>query len=81
MHEKDRVLIESIQKFFGGIGYISKLNKTSASLAFCVSTTKAIVGVIIPHYYKYYLITKKYSDYLLFKQMVLLMLSKEHNTI
>lgn len=59
MHEKDRVLIELIQKFYGGIGYISKLNKTSASLAFCVSTTKAIVGVIIPHFYKYYLITKK----------------------
>jgi hypothetical protein len=29
MHEKDRVLIQSIQEFLGGIGYISKLNNTS----------------------------------------------------
>jgi hypothetical protein len=26
MHEKDRALIQSIQDFFGGIGYISKTN-------------------------------------------------------
>jgi NADH:ubiquinone oxidoreductase subunit K len=83
MHEKDRVLIESIQEFFGGIGYISKLNNTSAqaSVEFRVSTIKDIVGVILPHFDKYPLITKKYSDYLLFKQIVLLMLNKEHNTL
>jgi hypothetical protein len=83
MHEKDRVLIESIQEFFGGIGYISKLNNTSAqaSVEFRISTIKDIVGVILPHFDKYPLITKKYSDYLLFKQIVLLMLNKEHNTL
>jgi hypothetical protein len=30
MHEKDKILIQSIQDFFGGIGYVSKLNNTSA---------------------------------------------------
>lgn len=29
MHEKDRALIQSIQYFFGGIGYVSKPNNTS----------------------------------------------------
>jgi len=41
MHEKDRVLIELVQKkFFFGIGYLSKLNDTSAqaSVEFRVST-------------------------------------------
>ena len=82
MHEKDRALIESIQKFFGGIGYVSKLNNTSAqaSVEFRVSTLKDIVGVIIPHFDNYPLITQKHSDYLLFKEIVLLMLNKEHNT-
>lgn len=39
MHEKDKVLIQSIQEFFGGIGYVSKLNNTSA-VEFRVSTLK-----------------------------------------
>lgn len=69
MYEKDRALIELIQKFFCGIGYVSKLNNTSAqaSVEFRVSTLKDIVGVIIPHFDNYLLITQKYSDYLLFK--------------
>jgi hypothetical protein len=83
MHEKDRVLIDSIKEYFGGIGYVSKLNNTyaQASVEFRVSTTKDIVGVILPHFDKYPLITKKHSDYILFKQIVLLMLNKEHNTL
>jgi len=80
MHEKDRVLIQSIQEFFGGIGYVSKLNNTSA-VEFRVSTLKDLVGVILPHFDNYPLITKKHSDYLLFKEIVLLMLNKEHNTL
>lgn len=80
MHEKDRVLIQSIQEFFGGIGYVSKLNNSSA-VEFRVSTLKDLVDVILPHFDNYPLITKKHSDYLLFKQIVLLMLNKEHNTI
>jgi hypothetical protein len=42
MHEKDRVLIQSIQEFFSGIGYLSKLNNTS-TVEFRVSTLKDIV--------------------------------------
>jgi hypothetical protein len=79
MHEKDRVLIQSIQEFFGGIGYVSKLNNTS-SVEFRVSTLKDLVDVILPHFDNYPL-TKKHSDYLLFKEIVLLMLNKEHNTL
>ncbi|AKQ53295.1 laglidadg endonuclease (mitochondrion) [Sclerotinia sclerotiorum 1980 UF-70] len=80
MHEKDRVLIQSIQEFFGAIGYVSKLNNSSA-VEFRVSTLKDLVDVILPHFDNYPLNTKKHSDYLLFKQIVLLMLNKEHNTL
>ena len=79
MHERDRALIQSIQDFFGGIGYVSKPNNTS-TVEFRVTTTKDIVDVIIPHFDSYPLITQKYSDYILFKQIVLLMLNKEHKT-
>jgi hypothetical protein len=80
MHEKDRALIQSIQDFFGGIGYISKPNNRS-TVEFRVSTLKDINNIIIPHFDNYPLITKKLSDYILFKKVALLMLNKEHNNI
>ena len=80
MHEKDRALIQSIQDFFCGKGYVSKPNKNLA-VEFRISTLKDIVDVILPHFDNYPLITKKHSDYLLFKQIVLLMLNKEHSTL
>lgn len=67
----------SIQYFFGGIGYVSKVNNIS-TVEFIVSTLKDIVDVILPYFDNYPLITKKHSDYLLFKQIVLL---KEHNIL
>lgn len=48
---------------------------------FRISTFKDLVDVILPHFDKYPLITKNHSDYLLFKQIVLLMLNKEHSTL
>lgn len=80
MHEKDRALIQSIQDFFGGIGYVSKPNNTSM-VEFRVSTLKDIINIIIRHFDNYPLITKKSSDYILFKQVALLMLNKEHNNL
>jgi NADH:ubiquinone oxidoreductase subunit K len=80
MHEIDRVLIEKISKFFGGIGYISKPSNNS-TVEFRVSTLTDIVNVIIPHFDKYPLITKKHADYILFKQIINLMVNKEHNTL
>lgn len=60
--------------------YISKPNNTS-TVEFRVSTLKDIINVILPHFDSYPLITQKFSNYILFKQVVLLMLDKEHNTL
>lgn len=78
MHEKDRALIQSIQYFFGGIGYVSKPNNR-AMVEFRVSTLNDIINIIIPHFDNFPLITKKSSDYILLRQIALLMLNKEHN--
>jgi len=67
--EKDRALIKAIPNYFGGIGYVSKPNKAS-TVEFRVSSLKDLVNVILPHFGKYPLITKKRTDYLLFKQIV-----------
>lgn len=80
MHERDRDLMIQIQKFFGGIGYISNPNKNT-TVEFRVSTINDIVNVIIPHFDNYPLLTKKYSDYVLFKLIIKLMLEKTHSTL
>jgi len=80
MHEKDRKLIQSVMDFFGGIGSISMPNKNS-TVEFRVSALKHLVNVIVPQFENYPLITKKHSDYLLFKQIVLLMINKEHASL
>lgn len=69
-----------IQEYFGGIGYISNPNKNSM-VEFRVSTMKDIINVIIPHFDNYPLLTKKYIDYMFFKDIVKLMLEKEHSTL
>jgi hypothetical protein len=79
MHERNRVLIQSIQNFFGGVGYVSSPNNRG-TVEFRVSTLNDIINKIIPHFDNYPLITKKYSDYIIFKQIALLMLNKEHNS-
>nr|YP_009466109.1 NADH dehydrogenase subunit 4L [Trichoderma asperellum]AKK32425.1 NADH dehydrogenase subunit 4L [Trichoderma asperellum] len=80
MHERDRDLMTQIKKFFGGIGYISNPNKNT-TVEFRVSTINDIVNVIIPHFDNYPLLTKKYSDYVLFKNIIKLMLKKNHSTL
>jgi len=64
LHIKDKVLLELIQSYFG----VGKLYVTSLeSICFRVKSVKEI-AVLINHFDKYPLITKKFADYLLFKQ-------------
>jgi hypothetical protein len=80
MHERDRDLILKIQEYFGGIGYVSNLNKNS-TVEFRVSTMEDLTNVIIPHFTNYPLLTKKYFDYMFFKEIVKLMSEKEHSNL
>jgi hypothetical protein len=78
LHISDTPLIELVKKYFGGIGYIS--NPDKKTVEFRVSTIKDIVNVIIPHLDNFPLITKKLSDYKLFKLIVLYIVDKKHLT-
>ncbi|MGI9825454.1 LAGLIDADG family homing endonuclease, partial [Riemerella anatipestifer] len=60
LHKKDRALLESIQRSLG-VGKIYKHGKDS--LDFRVSSLKNI-RVVLNHFDKYPLITKKFADYL-----------------
>jgi hypothetical protein len=66
LHKKDLNLLKLIQAYFDGIGFI--VTYSNNMCAFRVSSHKQILNKIIPHFDKYFLITKKQADFLLFKK-------------
>ncbi len=78
LHTKDRALLENIRNYFDKKGriYIRK----DGYIDYIVSSIKDL-EVIINHFEKYPLITHKFSDYALFKQVFELIKSKKHLTI
>jgi hypothetical protein len=79
VHEKDGSLLYDIKAFFG-VGSIS-IRKSNGQIIYTVGSVKDLMEVIIPHFTKYPLITKKSSDFLLFKSAVELINQKKHLTI
>src|SRR5439155_13472309 len=72
-------LIKEIQSFFNGAGKIYFLNNSEVVL-FRIKSVKDLAQYVLPHFDKYPLLTQKRADYLLFKQVIDLMLRKEHLT-
>lgn len=82
LHIKDLNLIEKIKSYFG-VGIISIKNKDGKpySVIYSVKSLKDILTVIIPHFDKYPLLTKKRADFILFKLIAILMSKGEHLTM
>jgi len=77
LHEKDRLVLELIQKYFE-VGYIIKQGKDS--VMFLVTSLADLINVIIPYFDKFSLITQKRGDFELFKMVIEIMSRKEHLT-
>lgn len=75
LHKKDTELLREIQATLGGVGSISY--KQSMAY-FRVQSLEQIYNVIIPYFDKYSLITKKLADYILFREIVMKMMQREH---
>ena len=78
LHSKDMDLLKLIQTYFDGAGRIGK--ERNGCCDYTVGSLEQIVTKVIPHFEKYSLKTKKCSDYLLFKEAVMIMQSGEHLT-
>jgi hypothetical protein len=61
----------------GGIGSISK-NKNREEVNYFVSGIKDLTTIIIPHFIKYFLLTQKAADFILFTRIVEHMNTKDH---
>jgi len=79
LHSRDIELLKLIQTYFDGGGRIGK--ERNGCCDYTVGSLDQIVTKVIPHFDKYPLKTQKYSDYLLFKEAVMIMQSGEHLTI
>ena len=77
LHEKDFALLEQINLFFG-VGKVTKLG--AESIQYRVSGLDDL-NIIINHFDNYPLLTRKQSDYLLFKEVINLMKEGKHLTL
>lgn len=78
LDKKDLDLLVQIKAFFK-IGNID--TSTKGIVYYTVGSVKDIEKYILPHFDKYPLVTKKFKDFTLFKQIVLLMVKGEHKTL
>ena len=69
--------MQHIQSYFG-VGKIR--NEAKNKVKFRIESLKDIVNKIIPHFEKYSLITQKLADYLLLRDVLNMMVNKEHLT-
>ena len=77
LHRKDKSLLEQIKKYFN-VGSITK--QGSESYQYRVSSVKDL-NIIINHFNKFPLITKKRADFLLLMRVIELMERREHLTL
>ena len=74
---RDEDLLLQIKSFFN---YAGNIYKNKNVVHYQVRSINKLTKIIIPHFEKYPLITKKQSDFLLFKEIVKLMNKGEHLT-
>ena len=79
LHKRDLKLLLQLQDFFSGTGSIS-ISKTRHSVSYSVKSIKDITTIIIPHFFKYELLTQKAADFILFTKVVKLINTKAHLT-
>jgi len=79
LHNRDILLLHKIQKFFKNAGFInSSLARNSAR--FYISRKSDLINIVLPHFDVYQLQGNKLKNYLIFKEIVLLVNSKAHLT-
>jgi hypothetical protein len=76
INDKDIAILKDIKSYLG----VGKINQKSNGS--CVYSIRALneISVLIDHFDKYPLITKKYADYLLFKSAYEIIKNKQHLT-
>jgi hypothetical protein len=77
LHSKDKDLLLLIKSYFNEIGTIYNQKNRNLSI-YQVRDFSSIINVIIPHFDKYPLLTRKHNDFIMFKAIVEIVQNKEH---
>jgi hypothetical protein len=80
LNQRDSFLIYQLQEFFGGVGTISVDQKADV-LKYSVASINDLINTIIPHFYKFPLLTQKAADFILFVRIVELMSTGAHLSV
>lgn len=79
LHVRDLHLLSEIKSYFNHAGTITlRSNRDSAN--YQIRDLRSILGVVLPHFDKYPLISQKYNDYLYFKEIIKLIENGAHLT-
>jgi len=79
LHIRDIELLRLVQVYLGGVGRLSKERNNCCD--YTIGSLEHIITKVIPHFDKYPLKSNKNSDYLLFKEVVMMMQKGEHLTV
>ena len=79
LNERELPLINKIQNFFGGIGKI-RLSSNSESVHYTIYNNSDLLNIVVPHFDKYRLEGYKLNNYLIWKEILLLVNSKTNLT-
>lgn len=74
LHERDLILLNQIKDFFS----VGTLVKDGTKIAYTIKSIKNLMEIVIPHFDRFPLLTKKYADFKLFKEIVIIMARKGH---
>jgi len=76
LHIRDIELLRKIKLFFNNVGCINELNNNI--VVYQIRDVKDLTNVVIPHFEKFPLFTNKEKDFLIWKDIVILINKKEH---
>ena len=76
MHLRDILLITKVKDFFGGIGSIH-INQPLKKVNYSVDSIQDLTK-LIAHFENYPLLSQKRADFILFKEVIILMKNKYH---
>lgn len=79
LHSRDLFILEQIKAYFGGIGNVS-VQHTNNRCYYEVQSLDDILNYVLPHFDQYPLVSNKLGDYILFREIVLIMQDKGHLT-
>lgn len=77
---KDNAFILYIFKKTFGCGYVSEKGGNPSCFVYCVDKIQQLQDIVIPFFERYPLIGEKYSNFLLFKEIVFRLVEKQHFT-